>query len=463
MFGRAGDVLSVDALMRRSRSIDPAAMQAGNRYMWPILLGQAMIALFYFGACFAKVAGDDNRFNFDWVFSDSLRNMIIQPWFVADQPLPWLVELFASHQLLWQLAALGHLAIQFSPILACVFINNPIVRLIEGVVFAVGVILLGVFMGYWNLDWLLLVPFFVDWDYFFSARQAPNKAPQARLKVRPTVRRSLVYTWSAFLVLSITATFVFRLGFVHFFYPFSNFDFFSNVNAEQPLSEHRPWHQDIGEISIVTSDGETFIQPENLALISRYRGIDKLRIDESIDQKRGLALAAANEELGRQQWKLLGDHITVSPPRDSIREIRLWGAIVRFPAYPERPGWQVIFRGLLGIYDVETGAVHVAHGHLVPKGTNGEVERIDLSLSGFRSPRIRLFWTPNPRQATDRPEPIEFQGRFDDATAAKSNELAMRFVPSPAQLLPWGAATLIEVREDGSSESWRFIGPTAVW
>ena len=47
--------------------------------MWPLLLGQAAAALFYFGAFFAKVIGRDYVLNIRWVLSDSLRNMLISP------------------------------------------------------------------------------------------------------------------------------------------------------------------------------------------------------------------------------------------------------------------------------------------------------------------------------------------------------------------------------------------------
>ncbi|ESY80733.1 hypothetical protein X739_28795 [Mesorhizobium sp. LNHC220B00] len=436
MFGRAGDSLSLDASLRRR------PLPTSTNYQWPILLGQAMIALFYFGAGYAKVAGEDHRFNLDWVFSDSLRNMVIQPWFVADRPLPGVVEMFASHPVLWQGAALGHLAVQFSPILACLFIHRPILRLIEGVAFALGVVLLGVFMGYWNLAWLLLVPFFVDWDYFLA-----GAAPVAA-KATPG---PVVIAWSCVLVLAITATFVFRLGYEHFLYPFSNFDFFSGVNAEPPLSEHRPWHQDIGEISLVTDEGETFIQPENLTLIGRYRGQDRLDIDSSIYQKRGLVLAAALTELSREEWVTLGSHASFRPGSGSIREVRFGGVTVLFPAYPHRPTWETVFRGLLGVYVVRDHTLRLANGNATVKG--GELELIKIQLSGFQSPQIRMYWVHDPWRATEPEEPISITGTFDSRESV--------FAPAPGQQLPWGALTLIDVQDGG--KRWRFIGPTVTW
>jgi len=492
MFGRAGDHLSIDALIRRWRAERiPAERAIDGTYAWPLLLGQAAAALFYFGAFFAKVAGPDYRFDADWVLSDSLRNMLIQPWFVADQPLPWYVELTASHPWLWQCVALGHLLTQFTPILACFAINRPWLRLAEGLVFGAGVYLLGWFMSYWNQQWLLLLPFFIDWDHFGARlrrhlpapffRPAPatfsaacpvvrrdflmidamgGKAPAAQ----PVYRRAVLVWAGVFLTLYI-ATFTLRLGFVHFIYPFSNFDFFSDVHAFKPYSEHRHWVQDLGQVSFATDPVETFIQPAKVWLISRYRGKDKLQIDPSLEQKRGLVLAAANQELRYDEWKLLGEETRLRPAQGSIKEVRYWGATVHFPAYPAPPGWTTVFRGLVGAYDIATKTVRIAHGALVPKGPTGEFARLDLILGGFEEPNVRLFFAPDPRMTPGQAELTELNGRFElvhDAGAG-GGDLVGRFVLQPGQPLPWRAATLIEVREQGRPEVWPFIGPVAVW
>ena len=46
--------------------------------------------------------------------------------------------------------------------------NMPWLRLAEGLTFGLGMYLLGWFMDYWNHQWLLLLAFFVDWDYFWT-------------------------------------------------------------------------------------------------------------------------------------------------------------------------------------------------------------------------------------------------------------------------------------------------------
>ena len=491
MFGRAGDHLSADALIRRWRngSLPPYRVIDGT-YTWPLLLGQAAAALFYFGAFFAKLVGRDYSLNVGWVLSDSLRNMLIQPWFVADQPLPWYVELTASHPALWQLVALGHLLTQFAPILACFAINKPWLRLVEGLIFATGVYMLGWFMSYWNHQWLLLVPFFVDWDYFgarlrgqvhkaFSkfaiaysaAARPPVKRDFLIIGAVPgpaastqALRRRIVLVWASAFLLVYIATFGLRLGFVHFLYPFSNLDFFSGVYAVEPYSEHQHWFQYLGQVSIVTDAGETFVQPKKDWLISRYRYADKQDIDGSSEQKSGLVLATANQELRYDEWKLLGAEERFRPPKESIKEIRYWGATVHFPAYPAPPGWTTVFRGLVGAYELATGTIRIAHGALVPNGRTGEFQRLDLTIGGFENPDVRLFFAPDPRMTPGQAELVELDGRFElEQDEAEHGHVTASFAIRPGQPLPWRAATLIEVREQGSPQAWRFIGPVALW
>jgi hypothetical protein len=490
MFGRAGDHLSADALIRRWRARRlPANHALDGTYMWPLLLGQAAAALFYFGAFFAKLLRPDYSLNIGWVFSDSLRNMLIQPWFVADQPLPWYVELTASHPWLWQFVALGHLFTQFMPILACFAINRPWLRLAEGLTFGAGVYLLGWFMNYWNYQWLLLLPFFADWDYLLARLRRYLHSSHFkstvvfRFSLTPLVerdflmigavprsadggqslRRRIVLAWAGAFLIVYIATFTLRLGLVHFLYPFSNFDFFSDVHAFKPYSDHRHWVQNLGQVSLVTDTGQTFVQPTKVWLISRYRGTDKLQIDSSLEQKRGLVLAAANQELRYDEWKLLGSEERFRSPKESIREIRYWGATVHFPAYPAPPGWTTVFRGLVGAYEFATKTARVAHGALVPKGRTGAFERLDLILGGFEKPNVRLFFAPDPRVTPGKAELVELDGHFElEQNGGKRGDLTGRFVIQPDQLLPWRAATLIELREQGRAEAWQFIGPIAL-
>ena len=187
-------------------------------------------------------------------------------------------------------------------------------------------------------------------------------------------------------------------------------------------------------------------------------------IDGSSEQKSGLVLATANQELRYDEWKLLGAEERFRPPKESIKEVRYWGATVHFPAYPAPPGWTTVFRGLLGAYEVATGTVRIAHGAFVPKGRTGEFERLDLIVGGFENPSVRLFFAPDARMTPGPAALVEVHGYFEPENfGGERGEVAGRCTIRPGQPLPWRAATLIEVREQGSPQTWRFIGPVARW
>jgi hypothetical protein len=362
------------------------------------------------------------------------------------------------------------------PLLACFAIDRPYVRLFEGLVFVAGVILLGLFMGFWNEQWLFLLAFFIDWDFFFGrigwlqrrSSRADAGTPPTPPVGRPAggaarlARRSVVL-WAVVFLAFFVATFTLRLGWTHRFYPFSNLDFFATPYALEPYGEHRDWHANLGEISLVTDEGETFIQQAREYLVMRYRGWGKREIDASLDQKRGLAIAAAGAELPRKTWRILGTRETFHPAEGSIREVRYWGATVVFPAYPAPPGWARVFHGLLGAYDVATGTVRAAHGAFVPEGRTGECRRVDIVMSGFERPEVRVSYAPNPRSLARPAADTPLAGRFEILGRDPDGDIRGRFVPAPGQKLPWRAALVIEVGEAGKAGTWPFMGPVATW
>ena len=61
-------------------------------------------------------------------------------------------------------------------------------------------------------------------------------------------------------------------------------------------------------------------------------------------------------------------------------------------------------------------------------------------------------------------ELVELEGHFElEQDGGKPTDLRARFAVQPGQLLPWRAATLIEVREEGRPDAWQFIGPVVLW
>jgi hypothetical protein len=59
---------------------------------------------------------------------------------------------------------------------------------------------------------------------------------------------------------------------------------------------------------------------------------------------------------------------------------------------------------------------------------------------------------------------VELDGRFElERGGGSPGDLRGRFVLRPGQLLPWRAATLVEVKEEGKPDAWQFIGPVVLW
>lgn len=133
---------------------------------FPIFVAQVLLALFYFGAFYAKMG----LAGLAWVTTDHLANSLDFAWarLAANYPKPAYVAWVQENPILVRACALGHVLMQAVPILVLFSPGKPWARLFEGAVFAFGVVLLWAFMGYlWPWYWWLpIAVVFVDWDYF---------------------------------------------------------------------------------------------------------------------------------------------------------------------------------------------------------------------------------------------------------------------------------------------------------
>ena len=128
----------------------------------PIFVGQVLLALFYFGAFYAKMMIG----GLSWVTSDHLANSMDLAW--AGKDRPDVVAFLQEDRYFTALAATAHLLLQAIPILTFFAGDKPHLRAVEGVIFASGCVLIWQFMGnlwpwYW---WSAIALLFVDWDYF---------------------------------------------------------------------------------------------------------------------------------------------------------------------------------------------------------------------------------------------------------------------------------------------------------
>ncbi len=156
---------------------------------FPIFVSQLLLALFYFGAFYAKMG----LAGLAWVTTDHLANSLDFAWgrLTADHPKPAYVAWVQQNPVLVRACALGHVLMQAIPILVLFSPGKPWARLFEGAVFAFGVVLLWAFMGYlWPWYWWLpIAAVFVDWDYFLG-----------RVRFGPRARALSPRTWYGLLI-----------------------------------------------------------------------------------------------------------------------------------------------------------------------------------------------------------------------------------------------------------------------
>ncbi len=255
MFGRAGDVLSIDSVIARHVFHRPIAIDR-RVYWWPMILGLFGTTSVYFGGFYAKWSTTDWTYTLSWAFSDNLRNSASLPWLIFGKPLPFQVELLVNNPWLWKTAALGHLATQALPIFALVSLSRPYVRLAEGLIFVAGVALLKFVMGFWNPEWMILGVFFVDWEYFFrkAGLRFPSTEP-ARRVANPAPIMAYVFAFMAANLIIIGSRYDDRGS--SRLYPFSSMTFYSNVAADRPYDEHKHYPFPYGELIISEGDGTT--------------------------------------------------------------------------------------------------------------------------------------------------------------------------------------------------------------
>jgi hypothetical protein len=390
MFGRAGDRLSIDALI--ARYTGRPAYRDECVYWWPVILGQFAVAAFYFGGFYAKWSTPEFTYDLSWVFSDNLRNSVSLPWLIWGRDLPSHVEMIVNNPLVWKTAAFAHLATQALPMLAMLSLGRPWLRLMEGAIFVAGVFLLKAIMGFWNPLWILLAAFFVDWEYFLqksgiSASSMAIRAPRVR---------------SANFAISYSAIFMAINFFVIFTrlddsgynraYHFSAMTFYSDVAARRPYSEHHHYPFNYGEVIVTYSDGQQrkwycFRSINSLYLSGFVNGEIAIKLAQQAGSIR--AVAQIVQPLLGQKVADCERQIDLS----DVETIDLYASVLHIPAFPARVRFDVAHRGLVGRYTVRTGQISIGAAEVVGLGNAVGVR---MAAQGFESAQLQLLLANDP-------------------------------------------------------------------
>jgi hypothetical protein len=153
----------------------------------------------------------------------------------------------------------------------------------------------------------------------------------------------------------------------------------------------------MGQTAIVADGKEQFVKiPRSLARswVGYDSGIGaRSTLGEGDLKQRISAVLSASELVPRETYVIWGERREFTPR--SLSQIRLYNTLFQFPAHPAPPTMEPVHRGLLGVFDVESGRVLVAQAGSFRD--RGETERyLDAFVTGFENPEVTLWYRADP-------------------------------------------------------------------
>jgi hypothetical protein len=317
---RCGDALAVDALVWRQR-------RSEHGYQWSLRLAQIAVALMFASAAFHKIWSGGG--SLDWALSDNLRNQLVVHFDASGLERTPLAQWLIDDEWRFRTAALVNLVAQAVPLVACIVVRRPLVRIVCGAVFVLEVVGLGLVMDLWDWQWLPLAIVFVDTEWF--VRQLPRES--AVIAPPRRARRAIAVFVAVFLALDVVTSFVRGVDQHLNLFPFTGFPMFASIRARPPYDRHAPYSFDGGHVEIVAP---AYVPPEIELEIDRYyRKLFHIRDREQMRARMGDILASARR---------------MFPPTTGVR---LYYTIFEVPAYPARARVDRIPIGLLGELGVD--------------------------------------------------------------------------------------------------------------
>lgn len=303
---RGGDVLSLDALLRRYRKLPSINIERG--YQWSVRLVQLAVALMFAGAVFHKLLHGHGTLR--WALSDNLRNQLLVRYDLAGLDRPAIVDWIIDDVWRYRGAAILNLVTQLVPIFACIFVRRPWLRAACGLAFVTETLALGLVISLWNPHWLPLVAVFIDWDRLL--RKTTDVPAPSGTWTPPRGPRIFVV---AFVVYEVLTSFIPTLDQRLNTFPFSSFPMFATIRAEAPYSEHLDYTMPGDHIAPISAPVHMFAQRW---LDHSFRGLYAEKNPERIHAKLQQILAQA----------------PVRYPDATIKDLRASLALFVAPAYP---------------------------------------------------------------------------------------------------------------------------------
>jgi hypothetical protein len=282
--------------------------------------------MMFAGAAFDKLVG--GHFTLRWALSDNLRNQLLTHYDLVGLSRTPVASWLIDDAWRFRCAALLNLVSQTMPIVACVFVTRPYVRVFAGAFFAIETIALGLVVNLWNLHWLPLVAVFVDWDRWLPRSSGPTTSvPRSG---RP---RAVAAFLVAFVALDLATSLIPGLDQQLNLYPFSGFPMFARIRVQPPYDQHLPYtvvagRYEVGSDRAVDPDQQRWFDDQHRRLVSER--------DPAALHRRLTALFAQ----ARARYPELGIH-----------HIRYRASLFVSPAYPAPAHFDVHPLAVLGEID----------------------------------------------------------------------------------------------------------------
>ncbi len=419
MFGRSGDVLSLDAAIRRWRSLPSPLKKHDGEYWWPVLFAELATHMFMFGAFYQKFTQGNGVW---WAWSDNLRNSLAIAWGISRFNPPDIVLWVANNPWLYKTAGTLQLIAQVSTIFCLFLVRHPVLRLvIGGVFFFLEIIGLSRLFEFWHPFWIPLCFLSVDWEWLYNKLRGKDVRPmlattrgfdlsammaafQSRsLMVVDNVSsgyRLAVYSFMALFFGYYAANIVWKLGETHLNYPFSSMAFYSENRALPPYSKpnYFPIHR--GWVEVETKE-KKLLDP----IVMSSTMVDSAwRAERSEDGQRKLHAA----ELALVKVATWSNSPEIQ--KEEVGRLRTYLQVV---AVPPRPA------AALPLVVLHSGLTSVSD-ELGFRGVNPSLEyhekeqqfSITVDAFGFKNPTFRMLAREDVAEKPSQSEPFVLPGEW---------------------------------------------------
>lgn len=325
--------LSLDSLIFKNKPYS-WFMKAKNNG-WAVYLAMIAAVIMFFNAGYYKFMVSPKL---DWVFSDNMRNYLIEQYLVTyNKPIPSYLEWIVNNEVGYKGLAMLNMLSQLGIIFAIFFTKRPYVRLFFGLIFIIEVLGLYIVMGYESFTWLPLLAAFIDWEFFRNKFRKKNSIDDEIQNKYSSKYRTIGSTIiGVYLILFIVTAFDRGAGWQTQFkpYPFSAFSMFSPISCKEPFDKHLSVEYYGNDFEFDVEDPDKSYN-DSLAnalsyLYYRYNVVELNNIEQI--------------------------HDIVNHPYNLFKKIKkakvnsvCWYRVIdQSPAYPEKAILNVLFKGLIG-------------------------------------------------------------------------------------------------------------------